>query len=116
MARIALDSVMVCVHLSSLACPCYSRATRVQVECRIDMYRRSMQFLISRPPSKADMGGIEDRNIATPVFMSGVRLPEAVRPCVHMYYKARLPTASCLRTSPPRRVTVRLYLVFTPAR
>jgi hypothetical protein len=94
MARIALDSVMVCVHLSSLACPCYSRAILacvplLQVECRIDMYRRSMQFLISRPPSKADMGGIEDRNIATPVFMSGVRLPEAVRPCVHMYYKAR---------------------------
>lgn len=70
---------------------CYSDACvpLLQVECRIDMYRRSMQFLISRPPSKADMGGIEDRNIATPVFMSGVRLPEAVRPCVHMYYKAR---------------------------
>jgi hypothetical protein len=98
---------------------CYSDACvpLLQVECRIDMYRRSMQFLISRPPSKADMGGIEDRNIATPVFMSGVRLPEAVRPCVHMYYKARASsTASCLRTSPPRRVTVRLYLVFTPAR
>ena len=96
MARIALDSVMVCVHLSSLALSCYSRAILacvplLQVECRIDMYRRSMQFLISRPPSKADMGGIEDRNIATPVFMSGVRLPEAVRPCVHMYYKARAP-------------------------
>ena len=86
-ARVLPDSACL---LRDMRCSSLLRALLLQVECRIDMYRRSLQFLISRPPSKADMGGIEDRNIATPVFMSGVRLPDAIRPCVHMYYKARL--------------------------